>query len=348
MYQQIKTGVLFIALIMLAACGGGGGGGDTSGGGTTPPTTTPPPTPASASKLFIVDTINSAIGSVVEANLTAGTLAFDRTISGANTGLNGTAIRQIIYDNVNDFLYVANGSSILVFNNASTATGNISPTRTITSASITFITDIYLDKTNDVLYVAVATPDRVLAISNASLADGAPAPARTVTVTLNSGSFIINGISVDSSRDILYVLGSGGTPTYSPRLLVYDDASTLTGTPFAADRAIAFSQTVSFGKLFLDEINDRVYASSFTDQIVRVFDNVSTANGAVAPSRSMGFLIGTPDITVDTTNDRLYTSKSAGGGLFMQNNASSSNGTMTPVSVTPPIGSFLRYPAVAP
>lgn len=333
--------LIFSATLILSLSACGGGGSDT-GNTVTPPNQTP----AAASNFFVVDTQNSEIGSVVDPNLPAGTLKFDRNISGSNTNLSGTNIRQLFYDKGHDDLYVANGSSVLVFSNASLATGNISPTRTISSSATTFITDMYLDITHDVLYIAMSSPDQVLAFNMASTANGDTTPDRTISISYNSGAFTITGLAVDASRDVLYVVGSSQTPTYSPAVLIYDGASKLSGTQIIYDRSISLPATAKTAKMFLDETNDRIYVSDFADFKIFVFDSVSMANGAITPTRSIKYTFGTPDIAYDIKNDSIITALSYGGGLWKIDSASTANGDVTPVTIAAPTGSYFRYPVV--
>lgn len=338
MYMQLKLSAVALLSIVLLSCGGSGSG---PSGAVNPPLTL-------ASKFFVVDRDTSSIGSVENSDLPSGVLSFSRVLSGSNTGILGNSIRQMIYDNVNDDLYVANGTSVIVFSNASMASGDLAPARVISSSSISFIVDIFLDSTNDRLYVATGSPDKILVFNNASIANGTLVEDRNLSVSFNGGSFSISRMNVDADRDILYITGAGGTPTYSPRILVYDNAATLSGALTTADRAVEFNSSVLLGKAFLDVTNDRMYVAIFSDKTVRVFDSISTATGNIAANRVLTFSVGTPQITVDLASDRLYASTSAGGGLLVVANASTISGTVSPVSVSPPVGSYLLHPAVAP
>src|SRR5260370_41588248 len=83
-----------------------------------------------------------------------GNIAPNATISGASTQLSNP--QYIFLDATNNRLYVANngGSNILVFDNASTANGNMSPTRTIPPSSRAPPTHPALHPVKDLLYVA--------------------------------------------------------------------------------------------------------------------------------------------------------------------------------------------------
>ena len=64
------------------------------------------------------------------------------------------------------------GSSILVFDNASTLTGNVTPTRVISGNATKLVApiDVALDTTNNLLYVADGTS--ILVFSSASTING--------------------------------------------------------------------------------------------------------------------------------------------------------------------------------
>src|SRR6266699_4552613 len=109
----------------LAACGGGGG----YGGGNNAPSGAAP------SKLFAADSPHKAIGSLANPNPGAGTFPVDRTIMGPIYTELSNNIGGLALDPALDYLYVGNGTSILVFYMASMANGNISPSRSIAIGS---------------------------------------------------------------------------------------------------------------------------------------------------------------------------------------------------------------------
>lgn len=336
MFKSI-TAVALVSCV--AACGGGGGGG---GGGSGSPAA--PTTPAAASKIFVADTSNSAVASVVNTNPSPGVMVVDRIIVGSNTGIVGADIRGMAYDTSHDRLFLANGLAILVFANASTASGNIAPARTIALTKPAMA--IFLDAANDRLYVAgdgngVDGQDQVQVFDSAGTLNGSPAPNRTIQITLATHAFQMTGIAVDTNLDILYVSGAAGNPTYSPRILSYNSAST-SNTSGAADHEIAFSQATFPGPLVSDRLNNRLYMASFGDHTAQVFDNASTASGAariINPNASVGYM------ALDVANDRLYAT--AGNGVSLIPNASTANGVVSTTFAIAPGGSSLNAIAIA-
>jgi DNA-binding beta-propeller fold protein YncE len=101
---------------------------------------------------------------------------------------------------------VASGSSILVYDAASTQNGAVVPNRTITGAATQLSSPqgVYIDSTNNLLYVANSGANSVLVFNNASTAFGNIAPSRTIAqgtdpVDETTLTFPV-GVSVDTSR----------------------------------------------------------------------------------------------------------------------------------------------------
>ncbi len=216
------------------------------------------------------------------ASTSNGTAAPARTIVGALTTFNNPTGMWL--DTANDRLYIANfiGSSVLVFNNASTINGNVAPDRTISGANTTFQNpiDVWVDTARDILYVYDKSALSVLAFDNASTVNGNTTPSRTISGS-NTGFSFPGAIWYDSSSDRLYL-----SDQIVPAIYVFNNASTINGN-IAPDRTIAGSNTTikyALG-LWLDAANDRLYVSDTGAHQVLVFNSASTINGDVAPSR---------------------------------------------------------------
>src|SRR6266508_4853069 len=137
--RLLAASVMLSSLLGLAACGGGYGGGNNV------------PSSAAPSKLFGADSPHRAIGSLANPNPGPGAIPVDRTIMGPYyTGLSNN-IGSLALDPALDYLYVGNGTSILVFYGASMANGDIPPTRSISGIGSTG--SLFLDTTNNRLYV---------------------------------------------------------------------------------------------------------------------------------------------------------------------------------------------------
>lgn len=145
-----------------------------------------------------------------------------KEINGPDTGL--VDALKLVHDAANDRLYVLNlnpaGDEILVFEKASTAGGNVKPSRRIRiqadGGGIASIQDFTIDFQRDLLY---AQAQRVVRIPGASTAKGDVAAA--------AGKFMnARTVFVDSRRNELYV----GTDTGATRRIQVLPASTFTST----------------------------------------------------------------------------------------------------------------------
>ncbi|RCS58332.1 hypothetical protein DU000_05790 [Parvibium lacunae] len=299
---------------VLAACGGGGGGsssGSSSSSGAT------------ASNVFIRDMTSSTIASVVNRNPSVGTLAIDRLLSGAATQLLSYQ-GDMFMDSPNDRLYVANGSSIVVFNNIGTATGNTAPSRIVANGATGYIS-VFLDQINNRLYSAdISAGIRVF--DNASTASLA-APNRQVTGFATGYSLF--SLVVDVGRNIAYVLASQpSSPLYV--VFVFDGAATMNGVT-APSRTITLSSQNTYGGLAIDAANNRLYVSDAGG--VHVYNNASTVNGAAVPAKTITFPVpAIYRIALDTANDRLYATSST--LVYVVNNVSTVSGAVAATQIS--------------
>ena len=201
------VGRLFL-VILITACASCGGGGDDA---PPPPPPTPPP-----SKAFIADSGSRAIGSSSNPRPSPGPVTVDRIIQGPNTTLSGWLF-DIALDAANDRLYVSDLLSILVFDNAGTATGDIAPSRIVSRRSLSpgaaQYQGFYLDTLNDRLYATVV-PTAVYVFDNVSSLSNA-APSRIIS-TASDASYLFD-VAVDTAKDVLYVYGLGSRFSYADR-----------------------------------------------------------------------------------------------------------------------------------
>jgi len=321
--------IAIVALAALTACGGGGGG------------SSPAPM-AVASKIFIADSGNAQIGSSPNSNPPPGANVIQRVITGSSTMLSSN-LADIALDVANDRLYVSDTGSILVFNNASTAAGNVAPSRVVSSLAAGTFAGLFLDTVNDRLYATVnvtfATTevrvfDKVSSAVNAS-------PTRTFSFPAN---FLFD-IAVDTTKNIAYVYDFANTGF--SQISVFDNAAALSGS-VAPNRTIGIGETFSPGRaigMFIDPANDRLYAPRLG--AVMVFDTASTNNGPAAPVRTVTLPIAdVSNITVDLTANRLYAADTT--GLSIIANASTASGTPVINRVLAPSGAVFKAVAVAP
>ena len=224
-------------------------------------------------------------------------------------------------------LYVGNANTphnILVFNNATSANGNLAPDRTITSGSFAWPWRIWLDKASDRIYVTDDSTGHLLVFSNASSINAAT-PIQDISSTLFTTP---SGIWLDSAHDRLYMGDANADAIY-----VFNNISTLNGT-VTPDRIIfGTNTTINFPQfLWLDEQTDSLYVTNYSNHSILVFTSASLINGDIAPSRTItgSTITGPVGIWLDTSSDQLYIADSGAHALLMFNNASTINGAVTP------------------
>lgn len=221
----------------------------------------------------------------------------------------------------------ATGSSILRFNNAFTATGNVAPAGSLSGSATTLNNpgEIFLDTSNNRLYVANRGAASVVIYDSASTANGNIAPTRTVA----GGSTALvapQAVSVDTTKDLLYVVDSGN-------LLVFSGASTANGNVAPTTTApLGFVATA----IFDDATNDRLYIADAGGNSVGIYDNASAIpSGSVSASRTISgasTLLASPfGLLLDLTG-RLIVSNSSGSGITIYSNAATASGNAIPAA----------------
>jgi hypothetical protein len=229
--------------------------------------------------------------------------------------------QDLAYVAATDELYAASGLNIVVLPRASTASGSVAPSRTITiSPSVGLVSSIslFLDKANDILFVGgERTYDGViLAINHASTANGTVTPDRTMI--LGSG---VSSFTVDTSRSLLYVVNS------LAGVHVYQNA-------YAATGAITPSYTmnsVTGSGLALDASRDRLYVAD-TSRGIHIVSQASSSTsysdlGAIAVANAR-------IITLDQPNDRLYVGAYNNAYVLDNVSALSAGATVPGASIT--------------
>ncbi len=153
-------------------------------------------------------------------------------------------------------LYVSNAgaNSILRFDNAFTASGNVVPAATISGVATTlnwlrhFMT---LDAAADRLYVANRDDVSILIFDNISTKNGNVAPPGHIAGAATTFAAPTD-VALDKGRDLLYV--ADGTD-----ILVFDSASTRNGNVAPSRHTIGTGLTVS--AIFIDGTNDRLFVA---------------------------------------------------------------------------------------
>jgi hypothetical protein len=225
-------------------------------------------------------------------------------------------------------IYVSNAAnnSIVRFDSALTATGNATPGATIVGANTKLSSPQYmfLDVTNNRLFVANQAGSNVLIFDNANTTTGNVAPNRTIggPTTLLSSPV---DVALDRVKNFLYV--ADGTT-----IMVFANANTTTG-----DVAPLHSLFLGFNAsaLFVDSGSDRLFAADTTTNAVHVFDTASTLNNVVTANRIISGVntqLNQPaGLQVDSAG-RLVVSNFNGPSITIYSAAATANGNLTPVA----------------
>ena len=197
-------------------------------------------------------------------------------------------ISSLWYDDVSNELYVIKDNHILVFNNISTANGHISPARIISPPVIYTqmvyggLSNMWLDRSANQLFVTSAYTNSILVFTDTSIMNGNVAPARVISGTTTELVTPPTGLWLDSISDQLYVeCGQDG-------ILVFTDATTANGNVAPARSIIPTTNGFYPIPFWLDSASDQLYLTSVDLKgriSILAFTDASTINGDVAPSR---------------------------------------------------------------
>lgn len=242
-----------------------GYGSDCSGGGD--PLQTP------KKLLYVLDNGNDAVYVLEGVDTIDGVVAPSRTISGDKTLItNPTAVAV---DTRRDILYVADASErmVLVYAPASTTDGDVDPTRTIPAGGN--IQRMFLDETNNRLYVFNATELTIQEWDDVSTVNG------TVPDRFFNLDFLASAIFVDTERDFLYA-----GDFISMVIPVYNQVSTLIGSPLPS-RIISDDERPfdRIDGITMNTDNDILYYANSLKPSIDIYLNALTVNGEVDPDR---------------------------------------------------------------
>ena len=202
---------------------------------------------------------------------------------------------------------------------------------------------LFLDAANDRLYVGDDVND-VKVFSGASMATGTPTPRHITGMTTP-----IHGVAVDATKNILYVSNENST---THQISVFDNADAVTNA--APSRTI--TPTVStvnqpVGGISVDATRNLLYvAPGSSGNGIMVFTTANTANGAIAPARTLTITAapGILKVAVDAVNDRLYAVGSNGHIYLIETVSTLSSGTATAKDASLSNGGILTAVAVNP
>lgn len=226
-------------------------------------------------------------------------------------------------------LYVmeSNSNTLLRFDNAFTANGNIQPAVKIVGTNTTFNSPGFmtLDSANDRLYIADTGDLSIVIYDGISTTTGNAAPTRIIAGPATN-LLAPTDVSLDKVRNLLYVADDLD-------IHVYASASTVNGNP-----APVRDLTVSFqlSGIFIDGINDRLYVADQAGNAVAVYDHASTLNGPITANRAVQgvnntHLSGPGGVQVDGAG-RLVVSNALAPSITIYANAATADGDIAPVA----------------
>jgi hypothetical protein len=249
---------------------------------------------AANDRLYIANTGDLSILIYDNISTKTGNVAPNRIIAGAvNTTLIGPV--DVSLDRVRNLLYVADDQQVVVFASASTANGDIAPARILTTTFALGVAAVFIDANNDRLYAADPSGNAIAVYDNAStLPTSTITPNRTIQGTSTQLS-TPSGIQIDSVGRLVV---SNATPCTSPSpcatttpvsITIYSNAAGANGN-IAPVAEISGSNT---GMSVPNQIavdpsgTGTVYSADPGAARVAVFANLNTANGNIAPNRSI-------------------------------------------------------------
>ena len=132
-----------------------------------------------------------------------------------------------------------------------------------------------------------------------------------------------------SDASVLYVTNSSSMAIHS-----YDNAHTLNGTePDRTVTGVSTGITDPTG-IVIDMARDEMYVADFDGAVIQVFENARSADGDVAPVRTIAgtatMLAGPSRLYLDIAHDRLYVANTKSDSVLVFDNASGLDGDKPP------------------
>ncbi|WP_372523261.1 hypothetical protein [Sulfuricaulis sp.] len=238
----------------------------------------------------------------------------------------GTAGTSTTVPGAGSQLYVSgNGSStLLIYNDANTVSGTTAANRLVTGGltTVSVPRGIAIDMPRNQLYVANTGANSILVFNNARTVTGGDAPDRTISNATTPIS--PTALFIDPVNDRLYV-------TSGNSVLIYDSASTLSGSSVSPDRALLGGLTTLSAPsgIYVDATRNILYVVNGNNKLL-VFTNAATTTGNVAPARSITISSNSADIFVDVMADRLYVADTSANAVLIFDGASKANSSSSP------------------
>src|SRR6476646_3418076 len=174
---------------------------------------------AANDRLYIADTGDLSVVVYDGISTKNGNIAPSRIIAGAATNL--LTPTDVSLDKVRNLLYVADDVDIHVFGSASTVNGNTAPVRDL---SVPFaVSAIFIDGTNDRLYVADQAGNAIAVYDHASTLNGPITANRAVQGATNTHLSNPGGVQIDGAGRLVV---SNASPA---SITIYANAATADG-----------------------------------------------------------------------------------------------------------------------
>jgi hypothetical protein len=227
--------------------------------------------------LYIADTGDLSVVIYDGISTKNGNVAPSRIIAGVATNL--LSPTDVSLDKGRNLLYVADDVDIHVFASATTVNGNQAPARDL---SVPFaVSGIFVDGTNDRLYVADQAGNAIAVYDHASTLNGPITANRAVQGVTNTHLSNPGGVQVDGAGRLVV---SNASP---PSITIYANAATADGdVPPVATIAGANTGLSVPDQIFVDTTGAGIlYNADPGAARVAVWNNLNTANGNVSPTR---------------------------------------------------------------
>lgn len=237
--------------------------------------------------------------------------------------------QHLFIDTSADRLYVANqgGSSVLVFESASTLTGAATPSRVIAGNATTLAApiDIAVDTTNNLLYVADGTSIRVFA--SASTVNGNTPPVRNINLGISIGA-----IFLDAPNNQLYVSDPGDNAVDRLDGASSQDVVGIVGGAIAGPD----TQLSQPRGLTLDTLGRIIVGNSANPVSLTTYPSAGAATGDVVPVINITGgnthlqAPGQIALNRNVTNGELYVVEPLGASILVFTNINNTTGNLAP------------------
>jgi hypothetical protein len=252
---------------------------------------------AAADRLYVANQGGTSVLVFDAISTKTGNVAPARSISGASTGI--ILPTDLAVDSGKNLLYVADGRDVFVFGAASTVSGNTPFTHDIQVGFV--VAALFLDATNDRLYLADSAANAINVYDSASTLNAKVAPSRALTGAATQLS-TPSGVAIDAVGKLIVSNSSGNSIT------VYVNAGALNGNiPPAALISGANTTLSGPAQIAVNRSNTLVelFVANPNGPNVPIFSNLGGTAGNIAPSRNISgaatSLALPGGITLDTT-----------------------------------------------